>query len=488
MIQKTDVLIIGAGITGTSIARELSKYEVKVTLVEKEPDVGWGQSKASFGICHPGARWPHGSLAQRMIHESHQGWDQLIDELEIEFQRIGELVLAFNEEEIQHLQLLKAQGEKNGVQGLELLSQQETLRLEPSVNPNIQASLYLPRAGVFNPFELVIAFYENAKTNGIDTSFETKVIEISPDPKGFIVSTNRGDFHTKYVVNAAGLFAQAIAQMIDDHSFSISYETKSTCIILDKSISENVKHIVTGIADLKIFHRFKTVMPTYHQNLLIYTPLPEPSRGIEDRALEKQALDLTLQDAELLVPDIDFKTHMITAFSGLTARNNRGDFIMEASKKHPKFIHVALPPPGITCAPAVGKRVVEILKNLGLVLLEKSEFNPNRRRIKRITNCSNSELRDLVNQDPGYGHVICRCETVTEGEIVEAIRRGATTVDGVKYRTRAGMGRCQGGFCTPRVVRILAREIGLPEERITKKGWGSRLLLYKSKELLGAQP
>ncbi len=282
MLQKTDVLIIGAGITGTSIARELSKYEVKVTLVEKEPDAGWGQSKASFGICHPGARWPHGSLAQMMILESHQWWDQLIDELEIEFQRIGELALAFNEEEIHHLLLLKTQGEKNGVQGLKLLSREETLRLEPSVNPNIRASLYLPKAGVFSPFELVLAFYENAKVNGVEVYFETRVTEISPDPGGFIVKTNRGDFHTEYVVNAAGLFAQAIAQMIDDHSFSIAYETKSTCIILDKSLAEKVKHIVTGVADLKIFHRFKTVMPTYHQNLLIYTPIPEPSKGIED--------------------------------------------------------------------------------------------------------------------------------------------------------------------------------------------------------------
>ncbi len=179
---------------------------------------------------------------------------------------------------------------------------------------------------------------------------------------------------------------------------------------------------------------------------------------------------------------------MITAFSGLTARNNRGDFIIEVSQKNPKFIHVALPPPGITCAPAVGKRVVEILKNSGLVLFEKSDFNPNRGRIKRITSCSNHGIQELVKQDSRYGHVICRCETVTEGEIVEAICRGATTVDGIKYRTRAGMGRCQGGFCTPRVVRILAREIGVPEERITKKGWDSRLLLYKSKELLEAQP
>ncbi|MGB9627096.1 MAG: NAD(P)/FAD-dependent oxidoreductase [Thermodesulfobacteriota bacterium] len=488
MIQKTDVLIIGAGIAGTSIARELSKYKLKVVLVEKEPDVGWGQSKASFGICHPGARWPHGSLAQRMMYESHQLWDQLIDDLEIEFHRIGELVLAFNHEEVQHIQTLKTQGEKNGVQGLEILSKQETLQLEPSVNPNVQSALYMPKAGVFSPFELVLAFYENAKANGVDFYLDTMVTEISLDQRGFIVKTNKGNFYTKYVVNAAGLYAQAIARMIEDQSFNILYETKSTCIILDKSLSEKVKHIVTGIADLKIFHRFKTVTPTYHQNLLIYTPLPEPSRGIEDRSVEKRALDLTLKDAEVLVPDIDFKNYIITTFSGLTARNDRGDFIIETSKKQPGFIHVALPPPGITCAPAVGKRVAEILKNAGLALFEKPDFNPHRKRIKRITYCSNREIQNLVKQDSRYGHVICRCETVTEGEIVEAIHRGATTVDGIKFRTRAGMGRCQGGFCTPRVVRILAKEIGLSEEKITKKGHGSRLLLYKSKGLLAAQP
>ncbi len=484
MIQKTDVLIVGAGIAGTSIARELSKYDVKVTLVEKEPDVGWGQSKASFGICHPGARWPNGTLAQRMIYESHQVWDQIIDELGIEFLRIGELALAFNQEEVQHIQALKSQGEKNGVQGLEILSTQETLQLEPCINPKIQAALYMPKAGIFSPFGLVLAFYENAKANGVDIYFETKVTEICPGQMGFIVKTNRGDIHTKYMVNAAGLFSQVIAQMIGDNSFSISYDTKSTCIILDKYLGEKVKHIITGIADIKIYHRFKTVMPTFHQNLLIYTPIPEPSKSIEDRSVEKRAFDLTLQDAKLLVPDIDFKPHIITAFSGITARNNRGDFIIEMSNNHPGFINVALPPPGVTCAPAVGKKVVEILKNAGLPLIEKSKFNPNRKAIKRIIHSSMGEIQELVNQDNRYGHVVCRCETVTEGEIVEAIRRGASTLDGVKFRTRAGMGRCQGGFCTPRVVKILARERGLSEGEITKKGSGSRLLLYRSKELL----
>lgn len=473
MSTSTDVLIIGGGIAGLSIARELSRYELEVTLIEKEADVGWGQTKASYAICHPGARWAQGTLAQRMMAESHRVWNQLVEELDLELSRIGELVLAFDESDLHYLRALKQQGEKNGIKGLEIIDRAETLRLEPHVNPSVLGALHMPTAGVFNPFELVFAYFENARANGVTMLIGSEVRGIRPENGGFLVETRVEKIQAGYIVNAAGLYAEKIAQMTGSNDFTLSYETKSTCLILDRCLGDMVQHIVTGVADPKAFSRFKVVMPTFHRNLLVYTPIPEPSRGIEDRAMERRALDLTLQNARQLTPGIDFETHMIASFSGLTARNSRGDFIIEASQKHPAFVNVALPPPGITCSPAIGKQAVEILRKSGLRLAEKSHFNPYRKKMKRIRDSSLTEKAELVRQDSRYGHIVCRCERVSEAEIVDAIGRGATTLDGIKFRTRAGMGRCQSNFCGPEVAAILARERRQPYETVTKKGPGS---------------
>jgi glycerol-3-phosphate dehydrogenase len=479
MSTKTDVLIIGGGIAGVSIARELSRYELDVMLIEKEPDVGWGQTKASYAICHPGARWTHGTLAQRMMVESHRIWDQLVDDLDIELARIGELVLAFNEGELQYVHTLKKQGEHNGIKGLEILDGSEVRRLEPHVNPAVLAALHMPTGGVFNPFEVVYAFFENARANGVKMLLGTEVTGILPQKGGFIVETHGGEIRTKYVVNAAGLYAEKIAQMAGANTFKISHETKSTCLILDRCLGDLVQHVVTGVADPKAFSRFKVVMPTFHRNLLLYTPIPEPSRGIEDRAIEKRAMDLTLQSARSLVPDIDFEIHMIASFSGLTARNSRGDFIIEVPEPCPGFVNVALPPPGITCSPAIGKQAVELLRMAGLRLIQKPSFNPYRKKIKKIRDSSLTEIAELVRGDSRYGHAVCRCENVSEAEIVDAVRRGATTLDGIKFRTRAGMGRCQSNFCGPEVAAILARELHQPYEKVTKKGPGSVYVVKK---------
>jgi glycerol-3-phosphate dehydrogenase len=473
MSRNTDVLIIGGGIAGTSIARELSRYDLDVMLIEKEADVGWGQTKASYAICHPGARWAQGTLAQRMMAESHRMWDQWVDDLDIELARTGELVLAFNEGELQYIHALKKQGEQNGIKGLEILDRSEVLRLEPNVNPAVQAALHMLTAGVFNPFELVFAFSENAQANGVTMLIGSEVRGIHPEKGGFIVETYGEEIHATYVVNAAGLYAEKIAQMAGANNFSISHETKSSCLILDRCLGDLVQHIVTGVADPRAFSRFKVVMPTFHRNLLVYTPIPEPSRGIEDRAIEKRALDLTIHNAKSLTPEIDFETHIIASFSGLTARNSRGDFIIEESEKCPGFVNVALPPPGITCSPAIGRRAVEILRNSRLPLVEKPNFNPYRKAMKRIRHSSFTEMAGLVHRDSRHGHTVCRCEQVSEAEIVEAVRRGATTLDGIKFRTRAGMGRCQSNFCGPEVAAILAREIHQPYEKVTKFGSGS---------------
>jgi glycerol-3-phosphate dehydrogenase len=476
MSRNTDVLIIGGGIAGTSIARELSRYETDVILIEKESDVGWGQTKASYAICHPGARWAQGTLAQKMMVESHRVWDQLMEELDIDLARIGELVLAFNEIDLQYIQALKQQGEKNGIKDLEIIDRSETRRLEPHVNPAVLAALHMPTAGVFNPFELVFAFSENARANGVTLLTGSEVKGIRAENGGFIVETQAEEIHARYVVNSAGLYAEKIAQMAGADNFRISHETKSTCLILDRCLGDLVQHVLTGVADPNAFSRFKVVMPTFHRNLLLYTPIPEPSRGIEDRALEKRALERTLQNAKLLTRDIDFESHVIAAFSALTARNSRGDFIIEASEKCPGFVNVALPPPGITSSPAIGRRVAEILRKAGLPLVEKPDFNPCRKAIERIRGSSFAGMADMVKRDSRCSRTVCRCEKVSEAEIVEAVRRGAATLDGIKFRTRAGMGRCQSNFCGPSVGEILARETHQPFAEVTKSGPGSTYL------------
>jgi glycerol-3-phosphate dehydrogenase len=479
MSEKADVLIIGGGIVGTSIARELSRYELDVMLIEREVDVGWGQTKASYAICHPGARWAQGTLAQRMMAESHGMWDRMVEELDIELARTGELVLAFNEEEVRYINALKKQGEQNGIKGLAILDGNETVRLEPHVSPAVLAALHMPSAGIFNPFELVIAFSENARANGVTILVGREVKGIFPEKGGFIVRSCEEEIYARYIVNAAGLHAARVAQMVGADGFIISYETKSSCLILDRCLGDVVKHIVTAVADPRAFSRFRIVMPTFHRNLLLYTPISEPAKGIEDRSIEKRAMDITLRTARRMVPDIDFETHIIASFSTLTARNDRGDFIIEASHRYPAFVNVAIPPPGITSSPGIGKRVVQILESEGLRLVEKSRFDPHRKAMKRVRDSSPSELDELVGRNPHYGHIVCRCEKVSEAEIIEAVKRGATTVDGIKFRTRAGMGRCQSNYCCPEVADILARELGLPYKKVTKKGPGSEYILGK---------
>lgn len=478
MSKKTDVLIIGGGISGISVSRELSKYDLDVTLVEKEADVGWGQTKASYANRHPGARWTPGTLAQQMIAEANQMMDQLIEDLDIDFRRSGELVLAFNKDELEVLKTMKKQGDFINIEGLEFIGPDEIKRMEPNVNPAVFGALYMPTAGIFNPFEQILAFYENARDNGVDMLIGTEVTGIILENGKFIVETNRDEIQAGYIVNAAGLFAEKVAKMAGADSFKISYDTKSTCIILDPLLGDIVRHIVTGLNNMQ-FTRYKLVTPTFDDKILIYTTFPEPAKGIEDRAVEKRMIDFTVESVKILVPDVDFEKYVVAAYSGLTARNDRSDFIIEASEKLPTFVNVAIPPPGITCSPAIGKRVAEILKGNGLMLREKTNFNPYRKSMRSLRASSPMQVRELVKKDPNYGNVVCRCETVTEGEITDAIKRGATTLDGVKFRTRAGMGRCQANFCGPKVTGILARELDQPLERVTKKGHESNYVIKK---------
>lgn len=476
MPVKTQVLIIGGGIAGVSIARELSRYDCDVMLVEKEADIGWGQTKLSYAIRHPGVRWPPESLAHRLIVQSNRNFDRLIQELDIDFNNCGELVLALNDQEVRLLQLLKRRGEAIGLPGLEIINGRKIRELEPSISTKALAALNMPSAGVFNPFDLAYAFCESAMVNGVRVHLDTTVLSIRPEKDGFVVETDEEEIETSFIVNAAGLFAQKIAEMVDAEDFTIDYSTKTTCFVLDRSVGNRVNSIVTGFTNHSDLHRFKAVIPTFGGNLLLYTPIPEPSRGIDDHEVEARCLQMTCDSLSTLVPEFDFENHIISSFSGVTARNDRGDFIIESSRKHHHFIHAALPPPGITCSPGVGIKVVELLKKSGLELKEKTLFNPYRKRIRSTRYASPEQMTRWVAENQRYGRIVCRCEKVTEGEIEEAVIRGATTLDGLKFRTRAGMGTCQGNFCTAPLIELLSRNLECPVEAITKKGEGSFML------------
>jgi glycerol-3-phosphate dehydrogenase len=304
-IRKTDILIIGGGIGGVAVARELSKYDADVTLVEREVDVGWGQTKASYAIRHPDAHWPPGSLAQQMIAQGNQLMDRLIEDLDIEFKRTGELVLAFTREEAAALETMERQGKSINVQDMAIIGKNDVRRMEPNANPASIAALYMPTAGVFNPFDLLFAFYENARENGVNMLMDTEVKGISPEKTRFMVKTNRGEIEAGYIVNAAGLFAEKIARMAGTHDFKITFETKGSCLVLDTLVADRVQHIGTGLIDPKAMLRFKLVTPTFHGKVLLYTSMAEPSGGIEDRSVEKTIFNLTIESARTLVPEVD---------------------------------------------------------------------------------------------------------------------------------------------------------------------------------------
>ena len=317
------------------------------------------------------------------------------------------------------------------------------------------------------------------RPSGISPFWDVQEISVNgivSEKGGFIIETQQGTIQAGAIVNAAGLFADKIAEMAGVDDFKITYDTKGSCLILDTLLGDIVHHIVTALNDPEAFLRYKLVTPTFHEKILIYNSFPEPAKGIEDRSVPKRLFDVTIEGAKTLVPDVDFEQYVIASYSAIAARNDRGDFIIEASGRNPNFIQAAIPPPGLMCSPAVSKRVVDLLKNNGLEMEKKRDFNPYRKGIRSLRRLSSTGIGELVKEDPRNGRVVCRCEKVTEGEIVEAVRRGATTLDGIKFRTRACMGRCQTNYCGPEITGILARELKQPFSSIIKKGRSSNVI------------
>jgi len=483
--MDASVLIIGGGITGTAIARELSKYKVEAVLIEKEADIALGgPTKANTAIIHAGYDDKPGTLAARLCLRGNILWSRLASELSIPFKRIGSLVVALKSEEEPFLKELIERGRRNGVQDLKIVGNEELFEMEPNLNRNAVAGLYAPAAGVLSPYEAAIALAENARQNGVSVLLGTKATDVIVEGDEVkAVQTNNGRIYTRYVINAAGLYADEVSFMAGIKEFEIA-PRKGEYIVYDKDLSGIVNHVLFPVPTP--ISKGITVTPTVDGNV-IAGPTAHDVGDKNDFTTTLAGLEEALEGAYKLVPRLSARRDaVIAAFAGVRPQPTTEDFIIKSYMEPYGFINVAgIKSPGLTSAPAIAEMVVDLLEREGLTLEEKGDFEPFRRPIVHpLRDFHPTETEELIAQGSQYGHVVCRCEYVTEGEIVDAISRGATTLDGVKYRTRAGMGRCQGGFCTPYAIKIIARELGVPIEEVTKRGGNTRILSYSAKQLL----
>ena len=477
---RTEVLIIGGGVVGTAIARSLSKYKLNVALVEKEADVGFGTSKANSGVIHAGFHDQPGTFKAKLCVVGNAMYDQVCEELDVPFKRCGGLLIALKDQKLQVLEELKAQGEANGVRDLKIIKDNSLFQMESNLTREAKAALYTPTVGIVSPYELTMALAENAQQNGVRIFLDAKVKNItSVDEKVKCVETTRGFILADYVINAAGLFADEIARMAGEENLMV-VPRKGEEYILDKKRAGLVKHVIFPLPQEET--KGILIIPTVDGNLMI-GPTSEVIEDKFDLTTTAQGLRIILEKAKRLISQITAKD-IIASFAGLRATNENGDFVIEPSRKVKGFINVVgIDSPGLTAAPAIAEMVVDILGQEGLKLALKEDYQPSRRWV-RFRELSAEQKDELVKKDKRYGNIVCRCETVTEKEVIEAIRRGARTLDGLKFRTRAGMGRCQGGFCTPKVMKILAKELNIPLEEVTKRGDKSNILWGKSKQLL----
>ena len=470
-----DVVIIGCGIVGAATAFELSKYRLKVGIVERENDVACGTTKANSAIIHAGYDPVPGTLMARLNVRGAALARELCAALDVPYLPCGSLVLGFSPEDQAHLEELYRRGVANGVPDLALLTGDEARALEPNLSPTVTAALHAPTAAICSPWEYGLALAETAVRNGAELQLETAVTGLTPTEEGWRVETNRGVLEARYVVNAAGLEAQTIHEMAAPPSFAI-HPSRGQYFLLDKSEGGRVGRVIFQCPNEK--GKGVLVSPTVHGNLIV-GPDAEPVEG-DDTSTTSAGLAFVRETALRSVPSVDFRTS-IRNFAGVRASTGAKDFIIELSAPH--FLDLAgICSPGLSAAPAIGEYAVELLGQAGLALERKEDFQASRKRI-RFREMSPEEKAKLVAEHPAYGRVICRCETVTEGEILDALAGPIPprSVDGVKRRAGAGLGRCQGGFCGPRVVELLAREQHRSPGDIPQERTGSWLLVRETK-------
>jgi glycerol-3-phosphate dehydrogenase len=474
-----DVAVVGAGVIGTLIARELSRYRLEVALLDRSNDVANGSTKANSGIIHAGYDADPGTNKAKFNILGNPLFDGLCDQLDIQFNRIGSLVVAFSDVERATVERLYERGISNGVAELRIIEREELRALEPNLDEAAVCALHAPQAGIVDPWEIAIAAAENAAENGVEVFLNYPVEDIDRSSGSFRIIGRDGEIGAHCVINCAGVFADRIHRMVAAPSYEIT-PRKGQYFVLDKSAGDLVNHVIfqcpTEVGKGVLVTR------SVHGNLLV-GPDAQVIDDKENLSTTRDRLDFIRRSAEKISKEIPFN-EVIRSFSGLRATPSKKDFVIEECKEARGFIDVAgIESPGLTAAPAIAHYVRDLISRIKGGLREKKDFNPLRRRAVRFIELPDERKNELIRQDSRYGRVICRCEHITEAAIVEAIHRkvGARTVDGVKKRVRPGMGRCQGGFCEPQVLKILARELGKNVTEIVKNECDSYILTGSTK-------
>lgn len=470
-----DIAIIGAGVIGSGIARELSRYNLKIALIEKSNDVATGTSKANSAIVHAGYDAKYGTNKGKFNVKGNEIYGEICEELNVPFKRIGSYVIGFDEEDMETIQGLYENGVKLGIPNMEIHNQAQVLANEPNLNKEVVGGLYAPTAGIVETWELAIAYAENAIDNGTELFLNHEVIDITKDKDIFeVMIKNRESIKAKSVINAAGVYADKINNMIAKPAFKIT-PRKGEYYLLDKTSKGLVNHVIFQCPTK--MGKGVLVTPTVDGNILL-GPTSEDIDDKKDKSTTKPGLDFIREKAIKTTKSIEFR-EVITTFAGLRAEPDTGDFIIEESNDVKGLVNVAgIKSPGLSSAPAIALEVVEIVRNIFGELKENPEFNPIRRSRVMFNELSKEEQEALIKENPKYGNVICRCETITEAEIIDAIHRsaGGRTLNGIKRRCRPGAGRCQGGFCGPRVVEILSRELSIDPKEVALEEVGSEVL------------
>lgn len=474
-----DVAVIGAGITGTFVARELSKYRLRIVMIEKENDISNGTTKANSAIVHAGYDALPGTLKAQLNVRGNKMYEEVCRELQVPFKRIGSLVIAFNNNEIKLLEELYRRGLNNDVPDMEILSRERVLALEPNLNDELVGALYAKTAGIVGPWELAIALAENALENGVDLFLNSTVTDIKKIKDFYCIKAGNQDINAKLVINCAGIYADKINNMVSDIDFKM-LPFKGEYNLFDKNAGNIVNTIIFRCPSDA--GKGVVILPTVHGNLLI-GPTSELVDSKDALQTTSEGLKFVQDHTKLILKELNFG-NVITSFTGLRAKTALHDFIIEEAEDASGFINVAgIDSPGLTAAPAIAEYVLTLIKNRLGNIKKNEKFSLSRRPNINFIELSVEEKRKIIQKDPRFGRIICRCEGITEGEIVDVIHRkaGAKTLDGVKRRARPGSGRCQGGFCTPRVMEIIARELGVDITEVVKDGLNSYILTGETK-------
>ena len=473
------IAVIGAGVVGGLVARELSRYELDVTILERGSDVALGATRANSAIVHAGFDAKEGSLKARFNVRGSEMMEDVCRELGVKYKRNGSLVVGFSEEDRETLEGLKIRGEKNGVKELSVVGREELIKIEPNLGDEVTCALVAPTGAIVCPYELCMASVGNAMDNGAELKLDFNVAAIEEKGEGYEVISDKGErVYADYVINCAGVYSDAIARMVGDDSFAV-HPRRGEYMLLDREAGDLVSHTIFRCPSK--MGKGVLVSPTVDGNLLL-GPTAEDIEDKEDTSTTAAGLDKVRSLAAQQVRGIPFGK-VITSFTGLRSVGSTGDFIINMPKRG--FINLAgIESPGLSSSPAIAVHVAQMLADEGVELVNKADFNPVRRPMHYFKELDNEGKNEVIKAHPEFAHVICRCETVTEGEILEAIRTNPKPrdVDGVKRRTRASMGRCQGGFCTPYIIELLASELGIDYTEVTKFGGDSKINVGMTKE------